>query len=112
MKKRITALTLALVMVLGLAAVAASGDKNIAVTPICPHALYARSYILDRSRMVTVTPGEHSRRTAYLSVDGSKAFRLADHDQVELRRARGKARLVRLTDRSFYTVLNQKLGRR
>ena len=34
MKKRITALTLALVMVLGLAAVAASGDKNIAVTPM------------------------------------------------------------------------------
>ena len=87
-------------------------SENIAVTPICPHALYARSYILDRSRMVTVTPGEHSRRTAYLSVDGSKAFRLADHDQVELHRARGKARLVRLTDRSFYTVLNQKLGRR
>lgn len=87
-------------------------SENIAVTPICPHALYARSYILDRSRLVTVAPGEYSRRTAYLSVDGSKAFRLGDHDQVELRRARGKARLVRLTDRSFYTVLNQKLGRR
>lgn len=87
-------------------------SENIAVTPICPHALYARSYILDRSRLVTIVPGEHSRRTAYLSVDGSKAFRLAEHDQVELRRARGKARLVRLTDRSFYTVLNQKLGRR
>ncbi len=86
-------------------------SENIAVTPICPHALYARSYILDRSRLVTVSPGEHSRRTAYLSVDGGKAFRLEDHDRVELRRSRSKARLVRLTDRSFYTILNQKLGR-
>ena len=34
MKKRITALTLALVMVLGLAAVAASGDKTVSVTPM------------------------------------------------------------------------------
>ena len=87
-------------------------SESIAVTPICPHALYARSYILDRGRLVTVSPGEHSRRTAYLSVDGSKAFRLADHDRVEIRRSRSKARLVRLTDRSFYTILNQKLGRR
>ncbi len=34
MKKKVTALALALVMVLGLAAVAAGGDKNIAVTPM------------------------------------------------------------------------------
>jgi len=86
-------------------------SENIAVTPICPHALYARSYILDRSRSVTVSPGEPSRRTAYLSVDGGKAFRLGDHDQVEIHRSRSRARLVRLTGRSFYTILNQKLGR-
>ena len=34
MKKRITALALALVMVLGVAALAASGEKNISVLPM------------------------------------------------------------------------------
>ena len=34
MKKKITALAMALVMVLGVAAVAAGGDKTISVTPM------------------------------------------------------------------------------
>lgn len=85
--------------------------ENILVTPICPHALHARSYVLDRNRLVAVKMGKLSRKTAYLSVDGGKAFRLGGSDQVELRRSEAKARLVRLTNRSFYTVLNQKLGR-
>jgi NAD+ kinase len=85
--------------------------ENILVTPICPHALYARSFVLDRNRAVTVKMGKLSRRTAYLSVDGGKALRLGGSDQVELRRSRSKVKLVRLTERSFYTALNQKLGR-
>lgn len=85
--------------------------ENVLVTPICPHALHARSFVLDRSRSVTVRMGKPSRKTAYLSVDGGKAFRLNNSDQVELRCSRSKAKLIRLTNRSFYTVVNQKLGR-
>ena len=85
--------------------------ENIIVTPICPHALHARSFVLDRSRLVAVRMGKLSRKTAYLSVDGGKAFRLGGSDQVELRRSRSKARLAKLTNRSFYTIVNQKLGR-
>ena len=85
--------------------------ENILVTPICPHALHARSYVLDRNRLVAVKMGKLSRKTAYLSVDGGKAFRLGSGDQVELRRAQGKVRLVRLMGKSFYAAVNQKLGR-
>ncbi len=85
--------------------------ENLMVTPICPHALHARSYVLDRNRAVAVKMGKLTRKTAYLSVDGGKAFRLGGSDQVELRRSEAKARLARLTSRSFYAVLNQKLGR-
>lgn len=84
---------------------------NIIVTPICPHALHARSFVLDRSRLVAVRMGKLSRKTAYLSVDGGKAFRLSGSDQVELHRSKSKARLAKLTNRSFYTIVNQKLGR-
>lgn len=85
--------------------------ENMVVTPICPHALHARSYVLDRDRVVAVKMSKLSRKTAYLSVDGGKAFRLGGSDQVELCRSQAKASLVRLTNRSFYAVLNQKLGR-
>ncbi len=84
--------------------------ENILVTPICPHALHARSFVLDSRRSVAARMGKLSRKTAYLSVDGGKAFRLSASDQVELHRSRARARLVRLTNRSFYTVVNQKLG--
>ena len=85
--------------------------ENILVTPICPHALHARSFVLDRNRSVAVKMGKLTRKTAYLSVDGGKAFRLGSSDQVELHRSRSRAKLVRLTNRSFYTIVNQKLGR-
>ncbi len=83
--------------------------ENITVTPICPHALYARSMVLDGSRTVTVLPDERSRKAVYLSVDGGKAFHLKQGDRVELRKSRYKVRLIRLTDRSFYSIINEKL---
>ena len=44
--------------------------ENIIVTPICPHALSARSFVLSRGRTVSVKLGKMARKTAYLSVDG------------------------------------------
>lgn len=85
--------------------------QDILVTPICPHALHARSYVLDRERVVSVRMGKQSRRTVYLSVDGGRAFRLGTTDVVELRKSPVNAKLVKLSNRSFYAVLNQKLGR-
>lgn len=85
--------------------------ENILVTPICPHALHARTFVLDRMRAVSVRLDRQTRKTAYLSVDGGKAFRLSASDQVELHRSKSRAKLIRLTNRSFYTVVNQKLGR-
>ena len=85
--------------------------ENMIVTPICPHSLHARSFVLDCAHTVVVKMGKLSRKTAYLSVDGGKAFRLGGSDQVELRKARSKVRLARLTGRSFYSAVSQKLGR-
>ena len=84
--------------------------ENIIVTPICPHALSARSFVLGRGRTVSVRLGKMARKTAYLSVDGGKAFRLNNSDTVELRESRSTTRLVRVTGRSFYEILNHKLG--
>ena len=84
--------------------------ENIIVTPICPHALSARSFVLSRGRTVAVRLGKLTRRTAYLSVDGGRAFRLNGSDTVELRESQSRTRLVRVTGRSFYEILNHKLG--
>lgn len=84
--------------------------ENIIVTPICPHALSARSFVLGRGRTVSVKLGRMVRKTTYLSVDGGKAFRLNSGDIVETRESKSKTQLVRVTGRTFYEILNHKMG--
>jgi NAD+ kinase len=85
--------------------------ENLIVTPICAHDLKARSCVLDKERIVGVTVGHLAHKNAYLSADGGRAFRLNSGDTVELRTSAQSIRLVKLTDRSFYEILNQKLGK-
>ena len=85
--------------------------ENILVTPICAHSLQAKPLVMGRDLVVSVRIGRQARKTAYLSVDGGRAFRLSGGDVVEVRRSRRVTRLVRLMDHSFYEIIDQKLGR-
>ena len=71
----------------------------------------ARSFVLGAGRAVSVKLGRLSKKAAYLSSDGGKAFKLCGGDVLEIRRSQSVTRLVRLTGRSFYEVMSQKLGR-
>ncbi len=84
---------------------------NLIVTPVCAHSLHAKPFVLDSGRAVgiRITPG--GRKMAYLSVDGGRAFKVQVGDWVECRRSERFAKLVKLTGRSFYERINQKLGR-
>ena len=62
--------------------------ENILVTPICAHSLQAKPLVMGRDRVVSVRMGKLSRKTAYLSVDGGRAFKLCGGDLVEVRRSR------------------------
>lgn len=84
--------------------------ENIIVTPICAHSLHAKSFVLAPGRKVMARMDHHARRNAYLSVDGGKAFRLSSGDKVLVAMAEHKTKLVRLTGRSFYELINKKLG--
>ena len=86
--------------------------ENIIVTPISAHMLQAKAMVLDKSRVIDVTVPKLSRKTAYLSVDGGKAFKLFTGDTVEICRSRRQLRLIKLTDKNFYEIINQKLERR
>ena len=85
--------------------------ENIIITPICAHSLHAKPFVMDRDRTVGVRLVPGGKKTAYLSVDGGRAFRVLPGDWVECRRSRQVTRLVRLTGRSFYDRIHQKLGK-
>ena len=85
-------------------------SKSIVVTPVCAHQLTARAMVLAPERIVTVQLPRGNRQYLYLSVDGGKAVRLSGGDRVDICRSQRFTQLVRLADRSFYQVINQKLG--
>ncbi|MGM9521662.1 MAG: NAD(+)/NADH kinase [Oscillospiraceae bacterium] len=84
--------------------------ENIIITPICPHVLWARSYVLTPKRVVTVDMGRLGDKTAYLSADGSKSIPLLKGDIIEIKKSALTTKLVRITDRSFYEKVSEKLG--
>lgn len=84
---------------------------NIIIAPICAHSLHAKPFVLDAGRSVGVRLAPGSKKTAYLSVDGGRAFRVLPGDWVECRRSRQTTQMVKLTGRSFYERINQKLGK-
>jgi NAD+ kinase len=86
--------------------------ENLIITPLCAHAMDAKSFVLSSERVVSIRLGRLTRKTAYLSADGGRAFRLQDGDVVEIRKSNKVTKLVRLSGRTFYEILAKKFGRR
>ena len=82
----------------------------VIVTPVCAHQLSARAMVLSSERTVTVQLSKGSRKHLFLSVDGGKALRLSGGDRVEICRSNHTTKLIRLSERSFYQIIRQKLG--
>ena len=85
-------------------------SRCLIFTPVCAHQLAARAMVLDAHRRVTVRVPKTMRKYLFLSVDGGKAVRLGGGDRVEITCSDRYTRLVRLTSRSFYQIIHQKLG--
>ena len=85
--------------------------ENLIITSICAHAMDAKAFVLSGDRKVSVKLGRLVRKTAYLSADGGRAFRIQDGDVVEIRKSEHETKLVRLSGRTFYEILTKKFGR-
>lgn len=83
--------------------------ENIIVTPVCAHSMLARPLVLAGSRQVSIRVGRTGKRNAFLSVDGGRSFRLNTGDLLQIRRSRHVTKLVQLSEKSFFEVLQTKL---
>lgn len=85
-------------------------SQCMVVTPVCAHQLAARSMVLAPDRVITVQLPKGNRKHLNLAVDGGKSIRLTAGERVEISRSEYETTVIRLTDRSFYQIINQKLG--
>ncbi|MBE6934328.1 MAG: NAD(+)/NADH kinase [Ruminococcaceae bacterium] len=81
---------------------------SILVTPICAHDVGSRCMVASDRRVISVKLTRNARRNAYLSVDGGKSVRLNMGDVTIIKKSNLETNLLRLKDRSFYDVVNQK----
>ncbi len=85
------------------------GVRALVVTPICPHTLTARPVVIDADDVTTVEiPAGVDG--VLLTVDGQLGCPLQGGDEVRVRRAEERARLVRLRPPSFYDLLRRKFA--
>jgi NAD+ kinase len=77
------------------------------MTPICPHALWARPLLIAPSSVVKIKLLP-SQGEIMLTMDGQHGFSLRQDDYVLLRQAPYKAKLIRLKKRSFFDILRKK----
>ena len=82
--------------------------KNLLMTPICAHAMLAKSIVLGPRRVVTIRVSKIGRHNAFLSVDGGRAYRPNPNDVITVKSSARAPRLVRLKDMSFFELLNRK----
>ena len=86
--------------------------ENILVTPICAHALIAKSFVLAPDRCVTVTMGPLRGKRAYVATDGGASVSLESGDMIRIVKSKCMTKLVSVTERSFYERVSEKLGER
>ena len=83
--------------------------RSILLTPICAHDIVTKCIVTSDKRTITVTMAQNARRNAFLSVDGGRAFKMSMGDTAIITCSRLETRLIRLKDRSFYDIINNKL---
>lgn len=77
-------------------------------TPICPHSLFNRSVAFAPDTLLTVDIPKNRGRLV-LTVDGAEPVELKAGDKLTFTKAKQYARFIKLTNRNFYDILNQKL---
>ena len=81
----------------------------IVLTPIAPHMLTNRPIVIPASSVVRVQPMMADRDELYVTFDGQEGYRLEAGDEVRIRCADRRVRLLRPSSRSYFDVLRQKL---
>ena len=85
----------------------------MAITPICPHSLTARSIVVSPGDKIRIEIGRRRKsqpEEALVTYDGQTVVELESGDSIEIHRARQRVHLIKVTDRTFYEILREKLS--
>jgi len=82
--------------------------EAIIATPICPHTLSMRPYVVPPSAVIEVEMLSCDEQTI-VTTDGVRAFRIRQGETAVVKTARARAKLVDVSEHSYYEILRRKM---
>jgi len=87
-------------------------DGNmIAITPVCPHALYTRPFVVSADDAVKIQIIESGMSDVILHTDGINIIELKSNDSVTITRSEYRATIIKTNNYGFYDILRRKILR-
>ena len=86
--------------------------KCILLTPVCPHSLFTRSVLFSDDSQVSVLPNIRCDADIFVTVDGIQSFKIEQGDSITVKRSQFTADFIKLNNKNFYRILNDKLNER
>lgn len=90
------------------------GINALVVTPICPHSLNKRSFVIsseDKIRLEIGQRKETMQDEAIAYFDGCLEKQLKSGDVIEIKKAEECTKIIKITENSYFDILKSKLGK-
>ena len=85
-------------------------DSNmIAITPICPHMLHARSIVIGAEDIVTIKVISFTNDTLKTVIDGASVADIEVGDIIKVQKSQYRLNIVKTNNLGFYDVLRNKM---
>ena len=83
------------------------------LTPICSHSLFSRSVLFGEDAKLSVQAASRDDdNEVFLTIDGETSIQLNTGDSIDITIADIDVNLIKLKDKDFYEILNEKLSER
>lgn len=86
------------------------GLNVMAVTPICPHSLFARSLIIPQNSELKISL-EPCSENVMLTTDGQSTYKLSSNHVVFISKKDFRAKFIKISGKGYYQSLHEKLRR-
>jgi NAD+ kinase len=88
--------------------------EMIALTPICPHALHSRPFVVSSKDVIGIRGVNDGRNSPVVSVDGRRVYppddgKPAEGLRVVIKKSRHCLPIIKTNGKSFYDILRQKI---
>ena len=83
--------------------------QMIAVTPVSPHILYARPFVISAHDVIQVTVCDNQNSDVILSADGENKAQIKNGDSIIIKRSDFYTSIIKTTGLGFYDILRRKM---